>query len=153
MALRFDLRKTTPRAYGSALFTAAIGILSVGTALQHPIGSLMRSGPGLYPLVLGVLLLGISVALLIENENEEAESGAPSLRATLSILGSVLAFGILIKPAGAVAATTAMVVLASLGQDRFRLGWMIFLVVVLNAFNVFVFIDLLLMPMNAFPWS
>ncbi len=48
----------------SSIFWLAMGILLTIWAISYPIGSFSQPGPGLYPLVLGILLIFLSLNLL-----------------------------------------------------------------------------------------
>jgi putative tricarboxylic transport membrane protein len=69
--------------------TAAIawfvfGAITVALSLQYPIGSLWAPGSGLYPLVLGLMLMGLAAAHAVrvglEQPKPAVTPGAPSWR-------------------------------------------------------------------------
>lgn len=50
----------------SSIFWLAVGLLLSLWSTSYQIGSLVQPGPGLYPLVLGILLIFISLILLVQ---------------------------------------------------------------------------------------
>jgi hypothetical protein len=109
---------------GGALMTA-LGVAAAVAANGYEIGSLRSMGSGFFPLVLGVLLALVGIAIVATTplrppaprEGTPAAAGSGvDLRAWLCILGSVLAFVVLGRHGGLVPASFASVFIAALGD-------------------------------------
>ena len=131
----------------------AFGIFVVSVAGGYPIGRINRFGPGFYPIVLGVITIGLGIAILFENQEVVGDFIPPSLRSMLAVVGGMLAFGLTIEPLGVVVATSLLVIITGFGQDRLRPMATIATAIVLSTLAVVLFVDALRMPMKAFPWS
>ena len=78
------------------------GLATAGESLRLPLGSLAESGPGLYPLALGLLLAGLSAVLLWQGRQRAALpgkwEGMPAK--LLQILGACLFLLVVLDPLG-----------------------------------------------------
>jgi len=131
----------------------ALGIFVVSVASGYPIGQINRFGPGFYPAILGVIAIGLGIAILFENQEVVSDFVPPSAFSVLAVAGGMLAFALTIEPLGVVAATFALVVITSFGQDRYRPVATVSTAVVLSIVAVVLFVHTLRMPMKACPWS
>lgn len=94
------------------------GLAVAGESLRLPLGSLAESGPGLHPLILGLLLAGLSILLLWQGRRggralPETGPGRPAK--LLQILGACLFLLLAIERLG-----FRLTMMAFLG---FLLGW------------------------------
>lgn len=97
------------RFWQGALF---LGIGAVALwQLPLPIGRLTNMGPGYFPMLLGMglLILGASSVLLSLGRGERSHVERLSLTPTFFIIGGVIAFALLIEPAGLALALLVMV--------------------------------------------
>ncbi|MBR8654989.1 tripartite tricarboxylate transporter TctB family protein [Achromobacter sp. Marseille-Q0513] len=101
--------------------------LGLGTAIHaasYNVGSLARMGPGMFPMILGVLLALLGAAIVRagyapQAADEEAEADAtPDWRGWGCIIGGLLAFIALGKFGGLVPATLALVFISALGDRQ-----------------------------------
>ena len=138
-------------------FLAGLIFLAFGFAAIHvadrdyPMGSLMRMGPGNFPVMLGALLafFGLFIAargLWHAPPGTAVERLRWDWRPAGCIVGSMLAFGFLAPRAGLVPALAAMFFLAALGGREFRWREVAALTVVMTALAVVVFVYLLKLP-------
>lgn len=89
-------------------------------ATAYPIGSLERMGPGLFPLVLGVLLVVLGVAIAIgrpDAEDVQPLTAPPWLGLVLA-LSAVVVFGLTVRGLGLVPSIFITALLASLASRR-----------------------------------
>jgi hypothetical protein len=131
----------------------ALGIFVVAIASGYPIGQINRFGPGFYPVVLGVVAIGLGIAILFENQEVVSDFIPPPVLSVVAVAGGMLAFALAIEPLGVVAATFALVLITAFGQDRYRPVATVATAVVLSTVAVVLFVHTLRMPMKAFPWS
>jgi putative tricarboxylic transport membrane protein len=88
----------------------AIGFFALAVAFgiqasRFPFGSLRRVGPGFFPLVLALLLVGLSLALFLKTMRKEETTGIewPGRRAGLTlamVIAAIFAYSLLLKPLG-----------------------------------------------------
>ncbi|VFR61319.1 Tricarboxylate transport protein TctB [plant metagenome] len=98
-----------------------LGIAVVIGGNLYQVGSLSRMGPGLFPIILGVLLALMGVLIIVTAktlppDEEGDEMGPPEWRGWACILGGLVAFMILGRYGGLVPATFALVFIAAMGD-------------------------------------
>lgn len=81
---------------------AAIGAGVVIIALGYRLGSAARMGPGFFPIMLGVLLvvLGIAIAAISFRSSPEGEPAPHSFKGMLVVVGAVCLFAVMLDWAG-----------------------------------------------------
>jgi Tripartite tricarboxylate transporter TctB family len=129
--------------FWSGVMFAAFGLAFVAFARQYDMGTAARMGPAYFPTVLGGLLLLLGVVVAIRGLTAKTTDGHVDrfhFKPLLLILGAVVAFGLLLRPAGLVGALAALVIISSLGSDEFRLRDVLLLTVGLAVLVLVVFI-------------
>jgi hypothetical protein len=130
----------------------ALGAFVVFEASGYPIGQLRRMGPGYLPVVLGSVLILLGLLVILEGRAARTTIPAVPWRALLAISAGIVAFGVLVRPLGLVPAVVALVLIASLAEERLRLGTALVLALGLAAFAWIVFVSLLGLSMRPFWW-
>ena len=140
---------------------ALIGTFVAVNAIQYQIGTLLRMGPGMFPLALGILLACLGVLIVLnagdtpDDELDHLDHGAsawPDLKGCAAIIGGMLAFVVLTNYVGIVPGTFACVFLAAIGdKDATWLGSLV-LSTVVTLVGTLVFIYLLKMNLPLFKW-
>lgn len=134
------------RDFWSGLMFSAIGVFFVAFAQDYPMGTASRMGPAYFPTVLGALLALLGVVVAIKGLASRPTDGTDGRverfdwRAVLLVLGAVVVFGLLLKPAGLVLAMAALIGVASAGSEEVRLKEVIALALVMGAIVWAVFI-------------
>lgn len=117
----------------SGLLFMAVGIAFAWGATSYDIGSADQMGPGYFPRLLGILsiLTGIAVAVQALGRRSDPEGliGPWALKKLSLIIGANLIFGAMIgglpaiglPPMGLILGVYALVFIASLAGDEFRL--------------------------------
>jgi len=99
---------------------ALIGAGTIALASRYGVGTLSAVGPGLFPLVMGVILVLCGIVIATEKgavaSDDHGDFSAPDWRGWLCITGGVVAFILLAKTAGLLAATFTCVFIAALGD-------------------------------------
>lgn len=124
-------------------------------AFSYPVGTLVSPGPGLFPLVAGLTMTLASLVAVI------AESGAPSVaamelgesfRRVPALVAALVGYAIVLKPAGFLAASTALValVLVILGRRR---AWTIVAIAVALSAGTWLTFGLLGVPLPSGPYG
>lgn len=133
------------------LFT---GLAIAGQSFAYPLGSLNNMGPGFFPLVAGaaMALLGGLIFWKIPDAGQSVESTKLSLRPALFVFAGILAWALLLRPAGLILATMALALLAAFAYPRPNPLRISITVVALPILGWLLFIYGLGMPMRALPW-
>jgi hypothetical protein len=138
----------------AGLLFMTFGALGLAVGSGYEIGTALRMGPGYFPVVISTLLLLIGAVVsgrALWTGPAEIEWGSP--RPVVLVLAAVLAFALLIEPAGLALATLILLGLVYIGGWRFRpLEFAaIYLSLVVGAFLLFV--QFLQLPLIMFPGS
>ena len=147
----------------SGVMFSVVGIAFAWGATTYNVGDGARMGPGYFPLMLGVLMtfLGLLMmfnALVVETEGGD-RIGKWAWKPICYILGANLAFGVLLGglpsikvPAmGMIAAIYALVIIASLAGERFKLKEVLILATILAVGSYLAFIVLLKLQIPVWP--
>jgi len=131
------------------LVVALFGLGVCLEALHYPLGHLTRMGPGFLPIVVGVMvvLLGLSIAF---GKEKSVEIKPRNLRAPVFVFASLLAWALLLKPAGLVIATMALVVIAAFAHPKPNPKRVLITLVVLPVMSTIVFVYGLGLPIRPF---
>jgi len=141
---------------GFALVARGVRIADFTLHAGYAMGTPARMGPGFFPFWLGILLalLGIVIALVSLRRAAEGEDVAlPRFhwRPILLVLGAVVLFGLLLRPAGMLLAGFLLVFVASLGSPTFRARATVVLGAALVSFCALVFVAGLKLPIPLCP--
>lgn len=142
--------------FNAGLMFIAFGLVFAIVAKNYPMGTAVRMGPAYFPTILGWLLVFLGVIVFIQSfisSDEKPKKMDP--RALLWILGSVLAFALLVGPlnAGLVPASVVIVIMSAYGGEEFRWRDAIISATVLSIACVGIFYYGLGLPFRLFPWS
>ena len=148
--------------FSGLMFTLVGGAFALG-ATNYSVGTGARMGPGYCPMLLGVVLalLGAFIIFysLVEHAEDGDKVGSFAWRPIGYVLGSNLAFGILLGglpsfglPAmGLIVAIYALVIIASKAGDNFVLKDVLLLATLLAVGSYLAFIVLLKLQMPVWP--
>lgn len=111
--------------FWSGVMFIAFGLFFAGFARQYDMGTSARMGPAYFPTVLGLLLIAIGIFVAFQGIKLEPEEGHGAVdkfhfKPLLLVLGGVVAFGLLLRPAGMIVALSAMIIIASFGSGEFK---------------------------------
>ena len=140
--------------FWSGVMFAAFGLGFVVFARQYDMGTAARMGPAFFPTMLGGLLLLLGVVVSIKGLTVPTNDGKVAqfhFKPLVLVLGAVVAFGLLLRPAGLLVSIAALVVISSLGGDEFRLRDVLLLTVGLAILVLVVFIYGLSMTVPVLP--
>lgn len=106
----------------AGLMFATWGIAGLWVASEYPRGTALRMGPGYMPVMLcwGLVLLGGGLAIRGALKAGVTLTGW-HLRPLVLVLVAILAFALLIEPAGLALATLAIVLIGAAGGREFKL--------------------------------
>jgi len=139
--------------YAGLLFIA-IGAAGYLLSRDYPFGTATRMGPGYFPTVLSLLLVGIGAVCSLKSF-----AGTPGkvsrifVGKTIAITIPVLVFGFIVKGAGLVPATVVVIMGSAIASMHFHAGKAALLAAGMSLFCWAVFSLGLGLPMPAFgPW-
>jgi hypothetical protein len=129
-------------------FGALFGIYS----LSYRIGTVLRMGPGLFPLAISLLLvflgLAVFVRAIVRRRSEEIPG---TLRPMFMISVAVIVFAASINRLGLIGSIITLVLLSGLGSKPFQAGRLLALGAPLAAVCSVLFVYFLGIPLRVFP--
>ena len=139
----------------------AIGIGALVESMNYSWGSLANMGPGLFPAVLGVLLIflglviakGAPSALSKHSKGSFEEIVPPQWRGWGCIIGALLAFILVGKFGGLIPATFVLVFVSAMGDRKHTLRSAVTLAVAVTVIGVLVFSWGLQLQFPLFRWG
>lgn len=105
-----------PDTINALLFLLFGGGIFFYSITQLPIGTAARLGPGAFPAALGLILMIFGLPVLLTSLSSREEPIRVPLRMPIFMLGSVLAFGLLMPLFGALPSIAAMTVISMLAE-------------------------------------
>jgi hypothetical protein len=112
----------SPKDFYAGLLFMAIGLADLVIVRSYPLGTASRMGPGYFPRILGILLLGLGALLSLRGFRFGGEAMPRWQWRPLSIvLLSVLFWGLTAQGLGLVVASLALVFVSSVASKEF--GW------------------------------
>lgn len=132
------------------LFGLGFGI----TALGMEMGTALRMGPGYFPVVLAVLLLGLGLAIVFTSFRTTGESvGSYAWRGMVFILGAPIFFGLTVRGLGFVPSIFMTTLIAALAGLKLKPLHAVGLALAVTVFCTLVFSVALGLPFRRFgPW-
>ncbi|MEN7529695.1 MULTISPECIES: tripartite tricarboxylate transporter TctB family protein [unclassified Cupriavidus] len=116
------MRIRSQKDFASGLMFILVGLGFSFVARGYSMGTAAKMGPGYFPFLLGLVLalLGAVVAIGSLSSKGEADHLARwDLKILLWILGSVVLFGLLLKPLGMVLSVFVLVLVSSMASHEF----------------------------------
>ncbi|QRG05867.1 tripartite tricarboxylate transporter TctB family protein [Xanthobacter dioxanivorans] len=138
----------------SGVFFAGVGLGVTVISRNYELGSLARVGPGLFPMMLGILLTGIGVIIALRAlpAQDEKNRVRLALRPVACLIGAVLVFMLLVERAGFAPAAFFSSALAMLASRDARPVKVLVVSTALTALSLATFILALGMPIRALAW-
>ena len=110
-----------PTDFHAGLLFMAFGLAALLIVQSYPLGSAARMGPGYFPRLLGILLIGLGALQSVIGLRSKAEvSPEWRLRPLLIVLLGVSIFILLASRIGLVLAALALVLVSSAASSEFR---------------------------------
>ena len=122
--MRHSLEIYSQKSFAAGLLYIVVGASVSYVSTGYTMGTAARMGPGYFPFWLGIILAVIGLVVLIQSLRIRTERDTIphlDLRTTIWVLGSVVLFGLLLRPLGLVLSLVLMVMLASMASHEF--GW------------------------------
>jgi hypothetical protein len=142
------------RDYVAGLFFVGLAIVGATLSGDYDMGSPSRMGPGYFPMLLSVGL-GLLGAVIIVNSflptKEDGQIEKFHFKPLMIILGSIVLFGLLLKPLGLIVSIIALVVVSSIGSPEKYLKEIVLSSIFLAIFAWLVFIKGLALIIPVWP--
>lgn len=103
------------------LFIVALGLTFLWFGRGYPVGTVRSMGPGMFPMALSILAIATG-ALIVVTDFIRAEDARMPFRwsAVAAVLGALLAFSLLLEPAGLLPTGCVAVAILALAEGRVR---------------------------------
>ena len=151
------LRLRDPRRLASGLLFMAIGAGGMIYGARYRMGTATHMGPGYFPFVVSAFIAALGLISAVTSVGRGHRPGAHPgpvqwhIVPLVCIMAGVVAFGLLVEPAGLVLAIAAVVVLGCYQRLLSRPLEVIAIGAILIAISVALFIHGLAMPWRALP--
>jgi len=137
--MKLELRNNKDFWAGMMFFGTGVGAMIV--ARHYPFGTTLNMGPGYFPMVLGGILIVFGAFITFRGlRRNEKMQGPWSLRALIMLPLFIVAFGILMRPAGFIPALAALVFLSAASGREFKFKEVLFLTFFFSVLSVAMFI-------------
>jgi hypothetical protein len=138
--------------WSALIFIVAGAFISIYGYTHYQYGSALRMGPGYFPTWLGALTFLIGLMVMVQAFTLEGPT-VPRFhwRPMLFVLGGVVLFGYILKPAGLVLSIMILAIVSAYGGHEFKWKEVVWLAIALAIFSVLVFVKLLGQPFPIWP--
>lgn len=112
------------RDYKDLIGGSILALLGLGVAVQSvssfDLGTFSRMGPGMFPLCLGALLVGLGTLIAVPALFRPGERIDADWRPLVFVMSGVLGFALTVRPFGLVPAIVVLTVVSGLGDSEHR---------------------------------
>jgi len=120
--------------------------------LSYPLGNMARMGPGMFPLLLGVTLLLIAIAIFLLSFLRQRHSIEVNLRAGGLILLALAIFAATVDPVGVVPSMMVLMVISYFAVPGRNILTTIILSAAVTALMVIIFVYIMNLHLKLFAW-
>ncbi|MCO4888206.1 tripartite tricarboxylate transporter TctB family protein [Cupriavidus sp. WGtm5] len=116
------MRIRSQKDFASGLMFILVGLGFSWVARGYSMGTAAKMGPGYFPFLLGLVLAALGAVVLLASlspKGEQDHLARWDLKTLLWILGSVVLFGLLLKPLGMVLSVFVLVLVSSMASHEF----------------------------------
>jgi uncharacterized membrane protein YhhN len=115
----------SPKDFWTGVIYLGTGALGIVIGREYSFGTAGRMGPGYFPFVVSSLLIFLGVITLVRSFlTDGGPVGTFPWKAIALVVGSVVAFGLLLPTAGLIVAMVVMVLLSAAASEKFHFEWM-----------------------------
>ena len=136
------------------LFFIVLGAAAFYLSMQYKLGDINRMGPGYFPRMLSLGMIGIGVLVVLKGMQELASTkGVASTlgRSFWLIPASMAVFGLTVERLGLIIAMSLTLIVAGLAHREVRWKEIAISIVVLLALLITIFVVLLKQPLRLWP--
>jgi Tripartite tricarboxylate transporter TctB family len=144
--------KSPKNFWAGVMFVGFGGFFAIWAIANYQMGTAVRMGPAYFPAVLGGLLAVLGAMTLAESLAVEGPAVPRfNFRPLILISAACVVYGYLMKPAGLIIATAALVFISAYGGHEFKWREVTVLYVALMVFSLLVFVKGLTLPFPICP--
>lgn len=139
----------------AGLIFIGFGLAFGYASLNYQIGTAFRMGPGYFPLVLSVIIVGLGAVILIQSflAPDEIPIGRFPWRGLALILGGLIFFGYTVRGLGLVPSLFITTFMSASASRQTSLVGALVIAALLSAVSVLIFVWALGLPLRLFgPW-
>ena len=130
-----------PKDFWSGVLFVGLGAFALIHGTKYTVGTAARMGPGYFPRILGIMLIGLGAIITFRGIRWDGERiPAFRWRPTIVVLASVVIYGILIGWLGIAISTVLLIVGASAASHEFRFKESVIAGLLLSGLAVGVFV-------------
>ncbi len=138
------MRIKSQKDFLAGILFVALGVFFSGLGTKYKFGSAANMGPGYFPTVLGILMLLLgAIVMLMALSSKAKEDSVEKFDwfATLWVIGSIVLFGILLKPMGLVFSLLGLVLVSSYASPDFhwKSAWINAIVLIIMCLGIFIY--------------
>ncbi len=134
-------RKGDPSALMSGLLFVILGLGFLWVGLGYDFGTARRMGAGYFPVVLAIILILLGAIVALPGFSQAGDRiGVINWRGVILIPAATLAFALLVRPAGMLAASFVAVCVASVSTPHYRLSHVVIVATAISVFSTLVFV-------------
>lgn len=137
---------------GGLLLICIGGFAIIYSLASLRIGSISRMGPGMIPMLLGIILASLGLAISLPAFFRSGEMPKIETRSLFAVIVAMLAFALLLRPFGIVPAVIALTVIASQADAKLSPLGLAITAICLTATAVLVFKVGLGIPLALVSW-
>jgi hypothetical protein len=136
-----ERRRSFPDVLAGAIFVLLGGAFAVGS-LGYELGTPLRMGPGAFPLLVGITVAALGLAIVLKGlvAGEVITFGSIPWRAIATIVVAVLFFGFTVRRLGFVPTSAVTALLTTLASSRIRLLVAVAVAAALTAASTLIFV-------------
>jgi putative tricarboxylic transport membrane protein len=130
-------------------FFTITGSIALWIAIQYPLGTAGRMGPGYFPVIISGLLVATGIFVMIRSISIQGDA-LPVVRwkALTLVPAAIVVFGLAIEPLGLLPAVFLLLVLSGATSVKFKLDWRAFAgALVFAGLCAVLFVELIGLPM------
>ena len=110
-----------PKDFWTGMIYLVVGAAAFWIARDYSFGTGARMGPGYFPSVICVLLIAFGVVSIVKSFRADGEPITPfAFKAMILVIGSVVAFGLLLPRAGLPIAMVVLVLMSAAASEKFK---------------------------------
>jgi putative tricarboxylic transport membrane protein len=133
-------RIRNPKDFWSGLAFVGAGAAFLYLGQDYALGTARRMGPGYFPMVLAVLLVLVGLVVTARGLMRDGERvGSFAVLPMVLVIGGTVAFGLLVRSAGLLAASIVLVGVSAFASPAFRWKQAVLLALGLAVFCILVF--------------
>jgi len=136
------------------LFFVALGVAVLWISHDYPLGNLNRMGPGYFPRMLSLGMIGLGTVIVLKGLFGLAAVDRVGIRVDRSLWlvpGSMAVFGFAIEPLGLVVALALTMAVAGAAHRQARLKEVALSTAFLIALSILIFVVILKLPLRLWP--